>query len=68
MIIRPRRMIVERLIRHFRANEYNDSCKEKNNNSNATTHVFMQQTVLILQNRNILLYIESLTFQETPVR
>lgn len=27
MIISPRRMIVERLIRHFRANEYRDSWK-----------------------------------------
>lgn len=29
MIIRPRRMIVERLIRHFRAKEYSDSCKQE---------------------------------------
>lgn len=28
MIISPRRMIVERLIRHFRANEYRDSWKK----------------------------------------
>lgn len=27
MIISPRRMTVERLIRHFRANEYSDSWK-----------------------------------------
>lgn len=54
MIISPRRMIVERLIRHFRANEYRDSWKRattlkpnKTQHHHMKSHSYMANQLLL---------------------
>lgn len=55
MIISPRRMIVERLIRHFRANEYRDSWKRattlkpnKTQHHDIKSHSYMLNQLLLV--------------------